>query len=298
MADMNLPASWADEPMLVDYLAEQLIRGRLGLFLGAGVSAFYGLPDWQQLLQKLLTRHGEAAPVPGSDLVAKGAYLRAKYYSGKDDQFKKDLREALYDSAPVDFAKLRQNETLAAIGSLVMASKRGHAAKVITLNYDNLLENYLQFHGFTTATVASERFWAQDEDVVIFHPHGFLPQGSGRASENVVLGSSDYHEIMQSKGWRTMLDSALRTHTFLYIGLSGVDMHLQSLWSDLSKQHAIADERTRYHGVRFALATGTDELGLVLEPKGIVTHSLASYGALSELLFRICQVARDKRMRH
>jgi len=295
MSDMNLKDSWEAESILIDHLARQLTLGRLGLFLGAGVSQFYGLPDWDTLMGRLFAKHGEDYPA-GADPVAKAGYLRAQFYKGDVEGFKRDLAEALYQGQSLDFAKIRENATLAAIGSLVMSSKRGSAAKVFTLNYDDLLENYLEYHGFTTAVVWSERHWAHNDDVTVYHPHGFLPLADRQPSEDLVLGSAEYHKIMQSDLWRPLLQTALRTHTFLYIGLSGADMHLQHLLEAIDGKHAIADARIAYHTVRFSLAGAKDEVAPVLEPQGVFTHAIQDYAELPDFLFRICQAARELRM--
>lgn len=295
MSDMHLRDSWQNASMLVGHLAHQLVAGRLGLFLGAGVSQFYGLPNWETLLERLCAKHGETLE-PGADLPQKAGYLRAQYYRSDIEGFKRDLHDALYEGKTLDFSKIRQNSTLAAIGSLVMSSRRGSAAKVFTLNYDDLLENYLEYHGFTTAIVWSERHWAHNDDVTIYHPHGFLPLADRPASDDVVLGSSEYHKVMQSELWRSLLRTAMRTHTFLYIGLSGTDMHLQALLEGMPDQHAIADDRIAYHTVRFAVSGKKDETGRILNDYGVFTHEIDGYDALPDFLFRICQAARELRM--
>lgn len=289
--DMHLRDSWQDETLLIQYLARQLVAGRLGLFLGAGVSGFYGLPDWDTLMERICAKHGETFG-PGDDAIAKAAYIRAKYYKGDVQRFMADLSGALYDGKTLDFAQIRQDATLAAIGSLVMSSKRGSAAKVFTLNYDDLLENYLEYHGFTTAIIWSDRHWAHNDDVVIYHPHGFLPLADRPMSDDIVLGSSDYQKVMQSDLWQPLLRTALRTHTFLYIGLSGKDLHLQALLHGVKDQHAIVDERIAYHTIRFAIAGKKDEIAPVLEEQGVFTHEIDGYNELPDFLFRICQEAR------
>ena len=177
-----------------------------------------------------------------------------------------------------------------------MSSKRGSAAKVFTLNYDDLLENYLEYHGFTTAIVSSERHWAHNDDVTIYHPHGFLPLADRNFSEDIVLGSTQYYQIMQSDLWQPLLRTAMRTHTFLYIGLSGKDMHLQFLLNGVKGQHVVTDERTAYHTVRFAVSGKRDEMGPVLEDQGVFTHEIEGYHELPDFLFEICQKARALRM--
>ena len=295
MANMNMPDSWANEDALIDHLATQLVRGRLGLFLGAGVSQFYGLPSWAVLLERLCDAVGEPKPDPSEDPIKKAAYLRAEKFTDPQS-FKAAVKTALYQGITLDFAEIRKNLLLASIGSLVMSSRRGAAAKVITLNYDDLLENYLEYHGFTTATVSDAVHWRQDEDVVVYHPHGYLPLGHSADSEAIVLTSDEYHKIMSSPLWRPILDTALRQHTFLYLGLSGDDLHLQNLWHDLTANHAISRDRIQYHGVRFAIEGKKDETAAVAKAWGIYTHRLVDHGALPDFLFRICQAARIKRM--
>ncbi|HEX8572985.1 MAG TPA: SIR2 family protein [Allosphingosinicella sp.] len=295
---MNSTANWENETTLIGYLARQLIRGRLGIFLGAGISTFYDLPDWRTLLSELCLRNSEAPLTPSEDPVAKAGYLRAKYYADDPIRFKNDVKSALYRGKSLDFARIRQSDTLSAIGSLVMSSKRGSAAKVFTLNYDDLLENYLEFHGFTTESIWNGRHWAQNEDVVIYHPHGFLPLAAKQDSDDIILGSKQYFNIMRSPLWRPILDTALRTHTFLYIGLSMTDLHLRDLVSDLTPNHAISEERAVYHGVRFAIRGERDEIGTTLKGEGLYTYLLDDYEpGLADFLFKICQAARAERMK-
>lgn len=298
MANMNMPDSWANENALVEHLGGQLAAGRLGLFLGAGVSQFYGLPSWEELIERLCRALGEPVPAKGTSPIKTAGTLKSKHFRSNEDGFKAAVKRALYDGVTLDFAKIRLQPLLAAIGSLVMSSHRGSAAKVITLNYDNLLESYLEYHGFTTATVADGCHWAHNQDVVIYHPHGFLPLGRGLESKAIVLGTSEYLGVMTSPLWRPILETALRQHTFLYLGLSGDDLHLNSHWNELSKHHAIVNDRFRYHGVRFTTDPTNDENTNLTEEWGIFTHILPNHDALPDFLFRICQSAREKRMRN
>lgn len=293
MPNMNLPDTWKNEPTLIEYLGGQLLDGRIGLFLGAGISRDYGLPDWKMLLSDLCVKHGEPPPAKGDNLVTLGGYIRAKYYNNKTPAFLKDVKDILFGPAKVDFARLRQIDTLAAIGAMAMSSKRGSAGKIFTLNYDDLLENYLEFHGFTTTSVVDGNHWASNDDVVIYHPHGLVPLAAARpGSDDIILGTKDYFEIMQKPKWRPIIDTALRAHTFLYLGLSGEDMHLQSLVADLKDRHAITGQRILYHGVRFDVAGGDDKLATVFEDMGVHTHVLKDWNKLPDFLFRICQAAR------
>jgi hypothetical protein len=122
---------------------------------------------------------------------------------------------------------------LSAIGSLVMSSRRGYVANVVNFNFDDLLEIFLEFHGFVTDSVFKDRHWAGNHDVTIYHPHGFLPLDKRHpSSDDITLGTDDYLTVMLPDArnlWRPLLQTFLRTHTFLHIGLSGKDPNLQSL---------------------------------------------------------------------
>jgi hypothetical protein len=295
MPNMNLHDTWKNEPSLIEYLGGQLLDGRIGLFLGAGVSRDYGLPDWKMLLTDLCVKHGEPPPAKGDNLVTLGGHLRAKYYKNKISPFLIDVKTSLYGSTRVDFARLRRIDTLAAIGALAMSSKRGSVGKIFTLNYDDLLENYLEFHGFTTTSVVRGNHWASDEDMVIYHPHGLIPLADRVASDDIILGTADYFKIMLEPEWRPIIDTALRAHTFLYLGLSGEDMHLQSLVAGLKGRHAITGQRILYHGIRFDVIGGDERLASVFEDLGVFTHILTDWDKLPEFLFRVCQAARGLR---
>ncbi|MBS4005884.1 MAG: SIR2 family protein [Afipia sp.] len=292
---MNLPENWKSRDNLIQHLADQLVQGRLGIFLGAGVSSFYGLPEWRELVDRISIACGDSKLDPSDDPIVRVGALRATHFRNDVPGFLSAVKRQLYDNLSLDFEQIRKNDTLAAIGSLVMSSKRGSAAKVISLNYDDLLENYLEFHGFVTTPVWKLAHWANTSDVTVYHPHGFLPLAPDRSdSEDIVLGTQQYHDVMTSK-WRPLLESFLRTHTFLYIGLSGSDVHLQSLVHGISQVHAITNERICYHTVRFSRSGQRDDIGATLEPLGVFTHGIKDYSELPKLLFAISQAARKAR---
>jgi hypothetical protein len=182
-----------------------------------------------------------------------------------------------------------------------MASRRGSASKVINFNFDDLLETYLEYHGVVTASVFNDRHWAGNHDVTVYHPHGFLPQQKDRRrSSDIVFDRDGYLRIMASEGnnlWRPLLQTCLRSHTFIIIGLSGQDIHLQSLLHPLKNNHAICNERIAFSSVTFAERDKMDaDIVTNMESWGVFTKPLDSWDKLPDYLFRICQEARIHRM--
>jgi hypothetical protein len=272
----------------------------LALLLGAGVSSFYGLPEWVPLVNALRYRFGEASIDSSGDPMLAAAELRIKHFKDKTPEFLVAVHDELYRGTTVALERIRQNPALAAIGSLVMASRRGSASKVITFNYDDLLETYLEYHGFVTTSVARPRHWAGNSDVTIYHPHGYLPRDRKEDwSEDIIIGTQEYLQLMQpdvGNLWRPLLQTLMRTHSFIYIGLSGKDIHLQSLLEPMRNQHAIVDERIAFHGVRFGLKSAPNStIETVMADWGVHTHAISSYSDIPLFLFKICQVARTIR---
>ncbi len=301
-ANLNIKSVWLDEDVLISHLASELVRGRLALLLGAGVSSFYGLPEWTELVNRLCDRCNEPRMNPGDDPLEHVAALRIRHYKNKTLAFLKAVADELYKGSLIDLEKIRKNDTLASIGSLVMASRRGNASTVITFNYDDLLETYLEYHGFIARSIFKPRHWAGNSDVTLYHPHGYLPRNRPNDwSSDIVLGTQEYLEIMQPDAqnlWRPLLQTIMRTHSIIYIGLSGKDAHLKSLLSPLNEQHAVNEARLAFHGIRFGLKSSPDKnIETIMDNWGVHTHKIDSYQDIAPFLFKVCQAARRIRTR-
>jgi hypothetical protein len=297
VSSMPTADSFANPLLLRKYLGYQLLSGRLVLVLGAGISAPIGLPDWPQLLTRLYASKS-AAPPADTSLERQAEYFRVTYYRDDKPAFLKAVHDCLYKDVAIDFNALRQNATLAAIAALVMASKRGSASSVITFNWDNLLELYLSYHGFVAASVHKELHWLGNEDVAIFHPHGYLPFDSlSSGSKDIVFDQLSYGGIVgnDSLPWRQQLLSLLRTHSCLFIGLSGNDQNLDSLLIRSLQEHACTEEGTRYWGVTFNTDPNPIKVSFWNE-RGVYYNKIENYEVeLPGLLFGICQEAAKLR---
>lgn len=285
------------EDSLRQYLATQLSRGRLSMLIGAGVSTAFGLPDWRGLLERLFGNRGEVPPQRYS-LTRQAEHYRDKFHQGDDVGFIKSVHDALYHGVDASFEKLRTSKTLAAIGSLVMASCRGSIAEVVTFNWDNLLELYLAYHGFVTGSLATETHWAGVYDVSVLHPHGFIPfRLEDGASEGIVFDQISYSAVIgdEARPWRQRLLSIMRRHTCLFIGLSGDDPNLDSLLCVCQPEHASQHEKTAFWGARFTTSADPVEHGF-WEKRGVYCKVLGDYeNGLPDFVFSVCQEAAMRR---
>ena len=290
--NMTTHEDFATEDTLRQYLANQLVLGRLSLVVGAGISLHFGLPSWRALVRRLF--RNKKGPMPRrSTSEAQAEYFRHKYYEDDEGGLIEAVHAALYRGAKVDFATLRGHTTLAGIGALLMASRRGSISEVITLNYDDLLEIYLRYHGIVAQSVVKEEHWTGYADVMVYHLHGFVPfRTEEERSERVVLDQQSYSRFSVSTLWGQIALSIMRRRTCLFIGLSGSDQNLDTLLNAVSDTHASREERTRYWGVTFSTDVRNEPLRQQWQARNVFFKGVSDYDTdLPRFLFGICQEA-------
>ena len=278
---------------LTAYLGSQLYHGRLALILGAGIPKPFGLPEWDDLISSLFDSVGE--PVPSGKTATQAAeYFRLQHFKNAPEGFKSAVHKALYKSANADFNSMRANGTLAAFGALVMSSRRGNTSDVINFNFDNLLELYLEYHGFVTDSVTTDVHWTQAADVNIFHPHGFLPVDPHETkSDEIILDQRSFSKVVgrDSNLWRQVAMTIFRRRTCLFVGLSGEDPNLDSMLIEAQENHASKLENTCYWGVKFS-ASDDDVERQLWQNRGVYFQQVKDYkDDLPSFIFEICQNA-------
>ncbi|MBV9759313.1 MAG: SIR2 family protein [Acidobacteriaceae bacterium] len=281
-----------------ELLAKQLLAGRLSVFLGAGISIPMGLPDWRELLRRAFHKAGSSLGRRRNYQKAADELLNGPCKGNKKD-FRKLISEALYKGRKgfsFDYATLRANSTLSALAALVMSSKRGRVSEVFTFNFDDLLERYLDYHGFVVEPVclSDERFWASSADVAVYHAHGILPSPQSRFKSDcseLILGARSYAEVsgrMEMRSNQRML-VAMQSTVVLFIGLSGDDSRLQNLMAITNKQHARG--RLEYWGVALQKSPEDDEVKK-WNGYGVFVQELSDYeDDMLHFLLGICQQA-------
>jgi hypothetical protein len=296
---------WTDDNELVRFLGSQMVSGRLALVLGAGISMPFGLPNWPALLQELrkvlrkdplLVANPSVKddPPPDCDLKREAEDLRLIYEEsgGTTNGFLDHVSSALYSSHRITVESLLENRTLAALGAFVMASKRGRAGAVISFNYDDILEYYLDYHGSVVISVSADKYWAPSADVVIYHPHGFLPKFTTRTRSNdLVLDQESYSKAVGSRElWWEQIRLLLRQHFCIFIGLSGNDDNLDSMLKEVNEAHPARAAQLPFWGLSFT-TTAADSMSRIMGNRGIFMKSLNSFDELPDFLFAICREA-------
>ncbi len=231
-------------------------NGDLNLYLGAGVSAASGLPNWRQLVVSMYFRYmnieqwQSIRPYPNY-LYAMGDWYLSKTGESLDiiirklksnldeDEFLKMLYNCLYNQLdeinfinPIDNG-VGENKLLSEITEMIAKPERINS--VITYNFDDLLEESLNRKNINYTAVYNTHTFPHNGSVPVYHPHGFMPFGNNQPSRqstgDIILSEDDYNSIASSSNhWANMIQiSKLTQGTGLMIGLSFSDRNMRRL---------------------------------------------------------------------
>lgn len=299
-----IAARFGSRPDLVEFLGKQLVKGRLALFLGAGITMqlaeaedgnWMGLPSWPKLIGNLYATE-EAIPPQLSDLVNAADEFRLKYCYENYQKFAERVTQALYKDINLEFAAIRRNDTLGALGALAISSLRGSVSEIVTFNFDDILERYLIYHGLVATPVFEEKFWVSRGDVLIYHPNGFLPSpGScfGMPSDYLVLDRSSYSKTTGRSDQRMnqKMETIMQSNVCLFVGLSGDDQRLDSLLMVSKDKHAYNSSQMGYWGVTLSTSDRIETARRWAE-RGVYHFRVTDYeNDLPTFLFQISQSA-------
>ena len=199
-----------DDP-LDDEIREAYDRGKLCLFVGAGVSKGCHLPDWKELAKRVIVKAFAPKPVPLGQTAA--------YAAGRAIRpvVERNLTHVVQQIEPIESMRLAKrrlgndfvevvakclyprrsdlvlSDTISAIVSL------SGIRRIVCFNYDDLLEQAFEVGQRPYRCVLEGNSIAfLSDDTLIFHPHGYLPQAdrqTAAATVKIVLTEDDYHEL-------------------------------------------------------------------------------------------------------
>ena len=217
----------SDSQEAIKYLSSSLNDGNLVLFLGAGVSIGLGLPNWATLVNLIREKKGlKLVPTASSAEELQKAAEEIRIVINEDTEYFRVLKECLYCNTPNLSSSILSNKLLISLGTLFTSNRRGSVKRVVTLNFDSMLEWYLQLCGFDVRVVYKFPHLEGSEDIIIYHPHGFLPHKS------MNLENSDFiiFDLKQANNrlnphtndsqYQEKTRNYLRTGVCLFIGMS------------------------------------------------------------------------------
>jgi len=255
-----------------------------------------GFPSWIDLTIKSCSAVGiDIEP----DKLSQNSYLLSmlelvrKKCKSKSLNFHKLIKECLFDNVSYDIKSL-SSELLVAIGALVMNSTKSNLTNVINYNFDDLLEWYLSYHGFDVQVISDTNSLITTSDIVVYHPHGFLPkseQYESYESEKIILSKRDYVEANWNENfWNSIQHNIFSNKINLFIGLSGEDSHIESMSQYVYDRIVIRD---RILGIMVLNKRDkSDTIEQQNIENGIVNYYVDDYSDIPELLLSITRRAR------
>lgn len=242
----------ADPFLAVDAVGALLRAGCLNLFLGAGVSAGFGLPYWRLLVARILGRGDDAVFIESlrdkSDrdmgrLIDDVDNGKVDYISRVYGALYDDISETLVD-------QLQRSPLLLAVAALTTGTSRGRIQHVFTYNYDDLLEQYLNMLGYIVRIRTGHSDYSYKSDVEINHVHGFLPQSWTVDSKlpDLVLSERSYRGRRSGidEEWSSYVEHSLYSKAALLLGLSGDDSGTLDIFERAKKRVRRSDDYNGY----------------------------------------------------
>jgi hypothetical protein len=136
-------------------------------------------------------------------------------------------------------------------------------------------------------------FLASSADVIVYHPHGFLPELArpDHFKAKIVFTRRDYEREIDQELWQETILRLFSTHLILFIGQSGADSRISSIVAKAATQNPYAAKfGFPYYGVR--LCSAGDALKSSWETRGIYCKEVADLKSdIPGFLFELCQLA-------
>lgn len=197
----------------IDFLAEELEREKLVIFVGAGVSRNSGLPSWQQLVE----------------VFAKKLGINKSCFSPEETL---QIPQIFYD----EFSKIKYYEILQEVfegtyepNSIHKTLKKMNISHIITTNYDELIEKELNESKEYDVIGKEEELAYSKSTKMIIKMHGDMKY------RNVVLKQEDYDDYEKNFPLiSTYVKSLFTTNTIMFIGYSLNDVNVKNIMKWIS----------------------------------------------------------------
>lgn len=282
----------------IEYLGKKLKQGSLSLLVGAGASNAFGLPNWSKLVERCCQGEVEFTGQLEADIKNLKNQLKKKGSEYPKNYLLK-IRSALYEDVFIDFFDSNK-ELLIAITTLIITSYGASINRVLSLNFDNILEWYLKLNGLRVTVNYSDKDILNTSDVEIIHPHGYLPSNkiSNILSDNVIFSQDEFETFKRRKDdyLSDQMYHFFRTSCFISIGVSpySLESYISTCIGHLTDERLNSDafkERLIPFGFAFIQPSESNvELkNDLLNNYGIVVVETEHHN-IPKILFKISQV--------
>lgn len=200
----------------IRFLAEELEKGKLVVFVGAGVSKNSGLPEWKELIKDYAEYRGIKE------------FTSKEYLTIPEEVFERYGSLKYYEIAEKRFlGKYVPN-------SVHRILKKMDLTYIITTNYDTLIEDEIK----------NLQIVSKDEDLPYTNSNRMLIKMHGDfKNKNIVLKKSDYDNYKKKFPLiSTLVKGLFTTNTILFIGYSYNDVNVQQIMNWIKE---ILKEETR-----------------------------------------------------
>jgi len=187
----------------IRFLAEELEKGKLIVFVGAGVSKNSGLPDWKELIKDYAEYRGIKE------------FTSKEYLTIPEEVFERYGSLKYYEIAEKRFSgKYFPNSIHRILDEMDLTY-------IITTNYDTLIEDQIK----------NLQIVSKDEDLPYTNSNRMLIKMHGDfKNKNIVLKKSDYDNYEKNFPLiSTLIKGLFTTNTVLFIGYSYNDTNVQQI---------------------------------------------------------------------
>ena len=200
----------------IRFLAEELEKGKLVVFVGAGVSKNSGLPEWKELIKDYAEYRGIKE------------FTSKEYLTIPEEVFERYGSLKYYEIAEKRFSgKYVPNSIHRILDEMDLTY-------IITTNYDTLIEDQIK----------NLQIVSKDEDLPYTNSNRMLIKMHGDfKNKNIVLKKSDYDNYEKNfQLISTLIKGLFTTNTILFIGYSYNDTNVQQIMNWIKE---ILKEETR-----------------------------------------------------
>ena len=248
-----LKTNYPSDKNITERLKKAYTKGTLSIILGAGISLEHGLPTWNELILETMVYALSRDDIDNQSIrdfsklyincFLQDPLIAARHIEGlikvKGINFFEFLKERLYDREVFN----EKSPFYASIANLCASARTSKSiSSIITFNFDNLLETYLDKLTIKIPykVYGSNSSLKDKVTLPIYHVHGFLPKDNKKTiSKDIIFDERSYHNTYHDAfHWSNIVQIDTYTKNIcIFIGLSMNDPNLRRLLDASAKLH-------------------------------------------------------------